>query len=224
MRRIVFPLILGLAGVAMLLALGFWQLDRLAWKQTMLTEISAQIGAPPQALPPPGATEALKYLAVTATGHTTGTELVVLTGMKDVGPGYEVISAFETAEGRRILIDRGFVPEAGRRAPRPAVPLVLTGNLHWPAEADTYTPAPDLAAGVWFARDLPAMAAALGTEPLLLVAARVEGDAQGVIPVPITIAAVRNQHLNYAITWFLLALVWSGMTVFLLWRIRQKQF
>jgi surfeit locus 1 family protein len=68
------------------------------------------------------------------------------------------------------------------------------------------------------------MAAALGTEPLLLVAARVEGDAQGIIPVPITIAAVRNQHLNYAITWFLLALVWSGMTVFLLWRIRQKQF
>ena len=224
MRRIVFPLILGVAGVATLLSLGFWQLGRLGWKQAMLAEITAQITAEPQALPAPGATAALKYTPVTVTGRTTGQELLVLTGQKDFGPGYEVISAFETADGRRILIDRGFVPEAARRSPRPAVPLAVTGNLHWPSELDRYTPAPDLAAGIWFARDLPAMAAHLGTEPLLVVAASVAGDAQGIAPVPITIEGIRNEHLNYAITWFLLALVWSGMTAYLLWRIRRKQF
>jgi len=224
MRRYAFPLILGLVGVAILLSLGFWQLRRLEWKQAMLAEITAVIGGAPQPLPAPGATEALKYAPVTVAGQTTGQELLVLTGMKDVGAGYEVISAFVTADGRRMLIDRGFVPETLRRAPRPAVPLVVTGNLHWPAEADKYTPAPDLAAGVWFARDLPAMAAHLGTEPLLVVAARVQGDAQGVQPVPIGISGIRNEHLNYAITWFLLALVWSGMTVILVWRIRHRQF
>ena len=57
-----------------------------------------------------------------------------------------------------------------------------------------------------------------------MVAAQVEGDAQGITPVPIAIEGIRNEHLNYAITWFLLALVWSGMTAFLLWRIRRKQF
>ena len=224
MRRIFVPLIFGVAGVAILISLGVWQLRRLDWKQAMLAEISAQIGGAPQALPPPGAGEALKYTPVQVSGTTTGKELLVLTGMKDVGPGYEVISAFETAEGRRVLIDRGFVPETLRRSPRPAVALTITGNLHWPAEADSYTPAPDLVAGVWFARDLPAMAAHLGTEPFLVVASRIDGEAQGITPVPIGIEGIRNEHFNYAMTWFLLALVWSGMTVFLVWRIRHKQF
>ncbi|MBW6505222.1 MAG: SURF1 family protein [Rhodobacteraceae bacterium] len=224
MRRIIFPLILGLGGVAILLSLGFWQLSRLEWKRAMLAEISAQISGAPQALPAPGATEALKYTPVTVAGKTTGQEVLVLTGMQDVGPGYEVIAAFETADGRRILVDRGFVPDAARRTPRLPTALDVIGNLQWPAEADSYTPAPDLAAGVWFARDVPAMAAHLQTEPLLVVAARIAGDAQGITPVPIAISGVRNEHLNYAITWFLLALVWSGMTVFLLWRIRRKQF
>lgn len=224
MRRILFPLILGGVGVAILLSLGFWQLRRLEWKQAMLAEISAEIGGAPQPLPEPGANEALKYAPVAVVGQTTGQELLVLTGMDNVGAGYEVIAAFETADGRRILIDLGFIPEPLRRTPRAPVALSVTGNLHWPDEADKYTPAPDLAAGVWFARDLPAMAAHLGTEPLLVVAAQVQGEAQGITPVPITISGIRNEHLNYAITWFLLAAVWSGMTVFLLWRIRHKQF
>ncbi|WP_372841418.1 SURF1 family protein [Phaeovulum sp.] len=224
MRRYVFPLILGLVGVAILLSLGVWQLRRLEWKESLLAEITAKIGADPLPLPATGAGESLKYTPVAVNGSTTGQEILVLTGMQGVGPGYEVIASFETAEGRRVLIDRGFVPEDARRTPRPAVTLTVTGNLHWPHETDKYTPPPDLAAGVWFARDVPAMAAHLGTEPLLVVAASVTGDAQGITPVPIGIEGIRNEHLTYAITWFLLALAWSGMTAFLLWRIRQKQF
>jgi surfeit locus 1 family protein len=44
----------------------------------------------------------------------------------------------------------------------------------------------------------------------------------GVIPQPVTTAGFRNDHLNYAITWFSLAAVWLGMTVYLLWRIRAR--
>lgn len=224
MLRYVFPLFLGLGGCAILLALGFWQLDRRAWKEAMLARITAQIGGVPGPLPAAGGDPAaLKYMPVELAGATTGPEILVLSGQKGIGAGFQVIAAFETGDGRRILLDRGFLPEAGRRAPRPAVPLIVTGNLHWPAESDSYTPAPDLNAGLWFARDVPAMAAHLGTEPMLVVAARVAGDLQGISPQPVAITGIPNDHLNYAITWFSLAAVWSGMTAFLLWRIRQRQ-
>lgn len=224
MLRYVFPLILGLGGCAVLLSLGFWQLDRLEWKRAMLAEISAQIGGTPGPLPAAGADPAaLKYTPVELAGATTGEEILVLSGQKGIGAGFQVISAFETGDGRRILLDRGFLPESARRAPRPAVPQIVTGNLHWPAEADSYTPAPDLKEGLWFARDVPAMAKHLGTEPLLVVAARIDGDTQGISPQPVAITGIPNDHLNYAITWFSLAAVWAGMTAFLLWRIRQRQ-
>jgi surfeit locus 1 family protein len=224
MKRYIFPLILGVVGCAILLNLGFWQLRRLAWKEQMLAEISAQIAGPAQDLPNEGTdTSALKYTPVMMAGATTGAEILVLSGQKGVGPGYEVISAFETGDGRQVLLDRGFIPEAARRSPRPGTALIVAGNLHWPEETDSYTPAPDLTAQVWYARDVPAMAEHLGTEPVLVVAARIEGDTQGVTPQPIAITGIPNDHRNYAITWFSLAIVWAGMTAFLLWRIRRQQ-
>lgn len=224
MKRYIFPLILGLGGCAILLSLGFWQLRRLEWKETMLAKIEAQIAGASQELPAAGTpTEPLKYQPVQMSGGTTGQEILVLSGQKGVGAGYEVIAAFETGEGRRVLLDRGFIREEGRAAARPSTALIVTGNLHWPTETDSYTPAPDAKTGIWFARDVPAMAAALGTEPIMVVASTLEGDAQGVEPRAITISGVPNDHLNYAITWFSLAIVWAGMTAFLMWRIRRQQ-
>ncbi|KFE35616.1 SURF1 family protein [Thioclava atlantica] len=224
MTRYIFPLALGLLGCAVLISLGLWQMQRLQWKEAMLAEISAKIAGDPQALPPEGSdTLPLKYQPVQVRGRTTGQEILVLSGQKGVGAGYRVIDAFETDDGRRILLDRGFLPEAGKSDVRPPVPLAVTGNLHWPQETDSYTPAPDAKTGIWFARDVPAMAKALGTEAVLVVAAQVSGAAQGITPEPITITGIPNDHLQYAITWFLLAIVWAGMTIFLLWRIRRQQ-
>ncbi|WP_126976860.1 SURF1 family protein [Frigidibacter oleivorans] len=223
MRRILFPLILGLGGIAILLNLGFWQLRRLEWKESILATIAARIDAPPEQLPPEGADgQALKYTPVRVAGRTTGQELHMLTGRQGVGPGFEVIAAFETADGRRILLDRGFIPETAKDMPRPPVDLDVTGNIHWPDETTASTPAPDIGRNIWFARDVPAMAAALETEPLMVAARSVDGAGQGVVPVPISVEGIRNDHLNYAITWFSLAGVWAGMTGYLLWRIRRR--
>lgn len=222
MRRYVFPLLLGLIGCAILVSLGVWQIERLHWKQAMLAAIEARIGADPQELPPEGTdTRALKYTPVRLMGATTGAEIRVLSGEKGTGPGFEVIAAFETGDGRHVLLDRGFIAEERAGDPRPATAMIVTGNLHWPEETDAYTPAPDAKTGIWFARDVPAMAAALGTEPVLVVARTVQGDAQGVMPRPLGTEGIPNDHLEYAITWFLLAIVWAGMTAFLLWRIRR---
>lgn len=224
MRRFLPAVILGLAGITILISLGVWQLQRLAWKEDILSRIEDRIAAPPVALPagPDPGTD--RYLPVTLSGSTTGEELLVLSGQKQIGPGFEVIAAFQTAGGRRILLDRGFLPEAGRDAARPPVTLEVTGNLLWPQDADSYTPPPDRATGLWYARDAVAMAEALGTEPVLVVLRSATGDAQGISPVPVDTSGIPNDHLQYAITWFSLAGVWAGMTVYLLWRIRQKTF
>jgi surfeit locus 1 family protein len=223
MRRYLFPLILGLGGVAILVALGLWQLRRLEWKEAILADIAARITAAPVAFDSLAAPDPARdrYLPVTTQGRTTGKEIMVLSGKRGQGAGYEVIAAFETDGGQRILIDRGFVPEAAKDRPRPPVALTVTGNLDWPHEADSYTPPPDLDRGIWFARDVPAMAAALKTDPLMVVARSTKGDAQAVDPVPVDTSGFPNDHLNYAITWFSLAAVWAGMTAYLLWRIRR---
>lgn len=223
MRRYVFPLFLGLAGCAILLSLGTWQLRRLAWKEDMLATIEARIdGAPSDlaalAVPDP---DADRYRPVRVTGRT-GEDLLVLSGRKGEGAGYEVISALDLPDGRRILLDRGFIPEAARDMPRPPVTLAVTGNLLWPDESDSYTPPPDPAARLWFVRDVDSMARFLGAEPVLVVARVAEGQEPSIRPVPVDTAGVPNDHLNYAITWFSLAAVWAGMTVHLLWRIRQR--
>lgn len=223
MRRYLFPVISGIVGCAILLSLGFWQLRRLEWKEEMLADIQAQMTAVPRPLPV-AYEPSMKYEPVETGGRTTGEEILVLSGMRDQGGGYQVISALRTDDGRRILVDRGFIPQDARHRPRPPVDLRILGNLHWPDEKGSATPEPNLTEGIWFAREVPRMADMLGTEELLVVAARVEGDNQGIIPVPVSISGIPNRHLEYAGTWFMLAMVWAGMTVALIWRIRQRKF
>ena len=133
-----------------------------------------------------------------------------------------MISAFTTGDGRRILLDRGFIPEDRRDAPRPPVSLSVTGNLLWPNEEDSYTPTPDQKQRLWFARNVKTMSQFLQTEPILVVARQATGEDPTIVPVPVDGSGIPNDHLGYAITWFSLAGVWAGMTVYLLWRIRQR--
>ena len=219
LRRMIVPLLFGLIGTAVLAGLGLWQLDRLAWKEAALADIAARIVADPVGLPVSPDPEADRYLPVTATGFFTDESLDVLVSRKEIGAGVRVIEVFET-EGRRVLVDRGFVADGARVSPRgPDAPQVV-GNLHWPDEVDSFTPPPDPQTGLWFARDVPAMAAQLGTEPLLIVARA--PTAPGIEPMPVDTSGIPNNHLGYAVQWFGLAAVWLGMTAYLLWRIRRR--
>ncbi len=218
MRRVLFLLIFGVAGCAVLVGLGLWQVQRLNWKQGVLAQIDSRIDAAPAGLPAAPDPKTDKYLPVMATGVILPAELHVLVSIKRIGAGYRIIAPFQLEDGRRILLDRGFVRTEAAGAARVTGPLAVTGNLHWPQEIDKYTPEPDLAANTWFARDVPAMAAALGTDPVLLVA-RTRTDPY-VTPLPVDTAGIPNDHLQYAITWFSLALIWAAMTGYFLWRTR----
>ena len=219
-RRVIWPLLFGLGGVAILVSLGVWQVQRLAWKEAVLAEIEAEIAAAPVALPDVPTAELHGYLPVVAEGRLGEDHLRVLVSQKGQGAGYRVISPFETG-GRRIMVDRGVMPTE-------AVPPVheetvtVTGNLHWPDEVDGFTPENDLARNIWYARDVAAMAAHLGTDPVLIVARALSVPDTPITALPVDTSGIPNDHLNYAITWFSLAALWMGMTLYLLWRIRRK--
>jgi surfeit locus 1 family protein len=222
MARLILPLIFGIAGVAVLMALGFWQLSRLDEKQAVIAEIEARIGAAPVVLPEAPEEARDRYLPVVVEGRYTGEAAHVLSSQREQGTGSRVIAVFETTEGRRVLVDRGFLPDAARvGADLASGPVTVSGNLHWPRDATDSTPPPDMGRGLWFSRAPGPLATHLGTEEVLMVARRDGAAVPGLTTMPVATIDIRNDHLEYAITWFLLALVWAGMTGFLLWRIRR---
>lgn len=218
-RSVAFAVIFGLAGVGVLVSLGVWQLQRLDWKVAIIAQAEARMAEAPIALPATLDAVADRYRAVAATGRFTGEEAHVLTSSRETGPGFLVIAAFETG-GRRILVDRGFVPETEKTAPRPPRDAKVVGNLNWPDDVNSSTPPYDADRQIWYGRDLGGIASLLGTEPVLVIAREDTGD--GIIPQPVTTAGFRNDHFYYAVTWFSLAAVWLGMTLYLLWRIRAR--
>ncbi|PVA10401.1 SURF1 family protein [Pelagivirga sediminicola] len=221
MRRLVVPLLFGILGAAVLISLGVWQVQRLSWKEAVLADIEARVAGAPVALPTAPDAARDRFLPVAAEGMLEGPELHVLVGAKELGAGYRLIQPLDLGE-RRIMVDRGFIGLTDKDAPRDRGAVRLIGNLHWPDEVDGYTPPPDLDKDIWFARDVPAMAEALNTEPVLLVVRQQEGgEPAGITPLPVDGGGIPNDHLQYAITWFSLALIWLAMTGYLLWRVRR---
>lgn len=222
MSRVLFLILIGLGGAAILIWLGVWQVQRLAWKEGIIAEIDTRIVAAPVALPASPDPEVDAYLPVEITGQLTGDTLRVLVSQKDIGAGYRLITALEHDAGP-VLIDRGFIAVDDKGIATPDSPITVQGNLQWPQETDGFTPDPDLDNNIWFARDVPALAAALNTRPLLIVARSVSQDDPAVTPLPVDTALIPNDHLQYAITWFSLAAIWLAMSLYFFVRRRAPQ-
>lgn len=221
MSRVWAPLMFGLIGTCILIALGVWQLQRLGEKEAELARIDARIAEAPVALPVALDPARDRYMPVVVEGTYDTGALHVLVGVKDLGAGYRLIQAFETG-GRRILVDRGFIALEDKDAARAREAVTVQGNLHWPDEVNSATPEPDLTRGIWFARDVPAMAEALETEPVLVILRRQAPPSdESISPLPVDSSAIPNNHLQYVITWFSLAAIWLLMTGYFLWRGRR---
>jgi len=220
-RRTIFILIIGLIGIAVLLSLGIWQVQRLAWKEGILAEIDAKIEGAPSALPLSPTVQAHKYQPIEVSGRFLETRIRVLVSQKLIGAGYRIIQPFQT-DGRVILVDRGFVKIDQTEDLRNDQATIL-GNLHWPEEVDQYTPEPDLTRDIWFARDVPELAAALNADPILVIAREITPSSEKVSPIPISSSGIPNDHLQYAITWFSLVAVWAGMSGLFLFGTRRRK-
>ena len=227
MPRIALPLITGLIGIAILVSLGTWQMQRLEWKRGILSEIESRIGGSYQQIPPLSTVipERDRYTPVALVGQIGEEEVLVLVSQKRVGAGYRVISPFSLNDGRRILLDRGFTPVDQRGADRSRLKeeIEVQGNLHWPDDRTSSTPENDINGNTWFARDVALMAETLKTEPLLVIARNMSPPDPGVTPLPVDTSGIPNDHLQYAITWYSLAVVWLIGTIALVWRLRQTK-
>ncbi|WP_297780405.1 SURF1 family protein [uncultured Roseovarius sp.] len=216
-KSILIPLIFGIAGVAVLIGLGKWQVDRLARKEGILADIAAHIAASPVDLPETVDPTDDRYLPVAVTGQIGDAALRVLVSQKQIGAGYRVISALDTG-ARRVLLDRGFIKVSADIPAPPEGVVTVQGNLHWPDERLSSTPENDVPGNIWFARDIAQMAEVLDTESVLIVARALSVPEVGVSPLPVDTSGIPNDHLSYAITWFSLAAIWAAMTGVLIWR------
>lgn len=219
MRRLIFPLILGIGGCAILISLGTWQVNRLAWKETVIAEIDARINADPVPLPATPTEAEDEYRNVQVTGAIGGNEVLVFAPVEGMGIGYRVISAMLSGD-RAILVDLGFVEQGSPavNASRMAEDVTVTGTVLWPDDVTTSTPPPDANTGIWYGRDVAGIAALLGTEPVMVVASAIDGADFSTTPVRVSTSGIKNDHLGYAVTWYLLAVVWAAMSLYLIYR------
>lgn len=210
------PIVIGLGGAAVLAGLGKWQLDRLEWKNGLIAEAERRLDAAPEPLPADPQPERDDYKPVFVEGvFDHAEERYVLTSLPPYGPGFKVVTPLEIPAGR-ILVDRGFVPQA-ERAPEdrsetpPPGTVRIEGVLRWPDDTTWATPDPDPEIREWYARDVISLADATGAKPILVVQKpqSVKTWPRGTEPR----VTFRNQHLSYAITWFALAAVWIVMAL-----------
>ncbi len=217
MKHLMFAIFVGMLGTGIFLSLGIWQVQRLAWKEALLAEITQKVAAAPVSVPATPRIDTENLLSVSARGTLGFERIRVLVSQKQKGAGYRIISALQM-EDRRILVDRGFVFVSKDIPPPPEGEITVTGNLLWPQETDRFTPPPDLSNVIWFARDVAGLANRLGTEPVLLVAREIIPQENGIEPLPVSTAMIPNNHLQYAITWFSLAVIWVVMSAYFLYR------
>lgn len=199
---------------ALLLGLGFWQLERLQWKRNLIAEIGHNMRAPPISLDLAlklGVAHA-QYRRVTLTGRfDNARESYLYTTGPEGRPVYHLLTPLLLDGGGAVMIDRGYIPLALREpALRPESEPVgavnTVGVLRTPDKPGIFTPSPDVRDRVWFARDVEAMGQ---RDHLRLVAPVVlEAVGTGSAKWPRggqTRVDLPNDHLQYALTWFLLA-------------------
>jgi surfeit locus 1 family protein len=219
------------AALAILLALGVWQVERRAWKDALIASIAERLAAPPVALPPPAEwprlTDADEFLHVAVTAEfLNDKEGLVYTGGSTLredggGPGYWVFTPARLADGSVVMVNRGFVPEArkdpgSRRDGEIAGPVAMVGVLRWPEPPSLFAPKADPAHNLWFVRDSAAIAAAKGISAAPFYVELESPQPPDGLPHAAPLKPnLPNNHLQYALTWFGLAAVLIG--VFVAW-------
>ena len=209
------------------LSLAAWQLERLEWKTSLIAQRRAAFQSAPVPLPK-SLEEArrLEFHPVVAEGMFLNDKEIFLGAASPAGgePGLQVLTPLRLADGRIVFVNRGFIrselknPEK-RSAGQLAGPVRVSGLLRLPKGRPGWLVPdnrPDL--NYWFWVDLPAMEEAAGLSNVAPF--YIDADATpnpggwpkgGVTPIDLP-----NDHLQYAITWFALAV--AAVAVYVVWR------
>jgi surfeit locus 1 family protein len=215
--------------LALLVALGAWQLQRMAWKRDLLAHIGALQTAPARPIDQVLTTDAgLDFARVTAVcPGLASAPYVKLYSLVDGKIGVRLISACALTTGPygSVLVDRGFLAETVTERPSQSVstvPTPVTGVLRQPDKANFVTPVPQN--DQYYSRDVAAMAKALKADRpasvMLFAETSTNPELKGLQPIAVP-AEISNRHLEYALTWFGLAAALLGVYVAVLVRGRR---
>ena len=220
-----------LLGVAALVSLGGWQLQRRVWKTRLLHRIEALRFAPAEPL---GVVlnrvadgQSLDFTRVVARCEGgLGGRVAHLYGLREAGPGWRQIAACPLAGANygSVLVDLGYTSAAGFGEPRAETVTLpadaaLTGVLRTPEPkpwfARLVAPAPSAPGSRrFYERDIADIATAVGAAhpaPAMLELERPTAG-PGLTPSPLP-ADIPNRHLEYALTWFGLAAALVGVWI-----------
>lgn len=237
LRGLIWPAVFTLAALPILIGLGVWQLERLAWKEDLIAQINEGLGKPPVPLEHPA--DAWKELAgreyrpVSVTGRFRHQDERLLFAPEEGETGWHVYTPLETEGGHILFVNRGFVPDPlktpeSRAAGEVAGDVTVQGLLRKPASKGWFAPEPDTAHNVFYWRDLAAMTASLPADvdrarvlPFFVDAAAEPANPGGWPRGGVTRLDIPNRHLEYALTWFGLAVTLVAVfAAFALTRIR----
>jgi surfeit locus 1 family protein len=221
-----------LAAFVTFVGLGTWQIQRKAWKEALIATLEQRLSAAPVDLPPrerwgqlDPARDEFRHVKFSA-AFVPGAEALVYAGSsalrRDVsGPGYWVLAPARLPAGGLVVINRGFVPE-GRQDPATRSGGEIAGNaelvgvMRWPEPRGTFSPKDQPERNLWFVRDPIAIASAKGWGDAAPFFIELESpQAPGGLPRAGALTVnLRNEHLQYAITWYGLAVVVIVMFAF----------
>ncbi|UFZ02985.1 SURF1 family protein [Bradyrhizobium ontarionense] len=216
-----------IAMVVLCFGLGVWQLQRGAAKHQLIAALTDRISAAPAPLPPQSvwptltpATDEFRRVSFTASYAKLPDAMVYSAGSavrEDVsGPGTWAFLPARLPSGETVVVDAGFVANTMQeravqdRAAAKLVtgePVTLTGYLRFPEAAGLLTTAENRDKRLWFTRDHLAMAKTLGWGEVAPFYIDLETPVpENGIPQPGPLSPhLRDEHMQYAITWFSLA-------------------
>ena len=195
-------------------ALGVWQVERLAWKEALLARVQRNVDGAPVPAPGPAQWDRLtrddEYRRVQAHGRLDYAREVLVAASTELGPGFWVLTPMQTQEGPWLLVNRGFVPADQReRVPQGALEQTVTGLLRFSEPGGRFLQKNDPEEGRWYSRDVAAIAAhehLAGSVSPFFVDHVATPETATAWPRPgLTVLRFRNDHLVYALTWFALA-------------------
>ena len=219
-RPKLLPTLFTIPALIALIGLGVWQLRRLEWKETLIDRLQSRAEAAPESLPPGDLNIAeWEFRRVTLTGHFLHEdELHLLNRSLNGNPGLHVITPFrrtDVTHAPAVLVDRGWVPFAlkdkkTRKDGLIGGEVVVEGIVRFQRPITglqrVFLPENEPANNMWYSIDAAQMSVQTGYPVTNYYVVDGNTDVPGTYPVGRQWTLdVRNDHLQYAITWFSLA-------------------
>jgi surfeit locus 1 family protein len=214
--------------------LAIWQLHRRAWKLELIARVEARVHAAPTPAPGPESWPTLsaasdEYRRVVARGHWRQNRTALVQALTELGGGYWVLTPLALNDGSIVFVNRGFVPIDKRDQAfwreEASGPVTVTGLLRLSEPGGGFLRPNEVGSDRWYSRDLAAIAASRGLArfaPYFIDAERAPG-AVGLPAAGLTVLTFPNNHLVYALTWGVLAVMAAAGTAFFNVQVLQTQ-